>query len=255
MRGRWLALFPLALLPALGLGYFGGVLPAPTGRASTPYSDEAWAEALDAHARGASPEALTAVTRYAARLNAARPDGPEEWEAFWLNAYDALALQRLLGSDAPAGAIWRALWPHAVGGRWLTLDAIERRLRASEDPRIYFALTRSGRADPALPEVPFRARTLDRQLNAAARLYLGDAGHVQLREKTLHLPPLLGGELKEMAERDLSQSLLQLVWTFLPRECEAYPGCVTRAALDQACGPHLDACPVRFDVPAPTHPR
>jgi hypothetical protein len=168
-------------------------------------------------------------------------------EAFWLNAYDALALQRLLSTGQPPGALRRALWPHAIAGRWLTLDAIERRLRASGDPRIYFALTLGRRGDPELPEAPFRASTLDAQLNLAARRYLEDAHHVRLEDGTLHLAPLLGGELRTLAERDASQRLLQLLWTFLPRECQGYPGCVTRAALDQACGHHLDSCPIRFD--------
>lgn len=248
MTGRRLLLLPLALLPALGLAFFGGVLPAPRSAAAGSYSDAAWAEALAAQAQDSKVAALKAVRRYTAQLSSAQPNGPAERESFWLNAYDALALQTLLSTGGPAGKVRRALWPHAVAGHWLTLDAIERRLRATGDPRIYFALTLSGHGAPPLPEAPFRRLTLDRQLNDAARRYLADAHHVRLREKTLHLTPLLGGELKAMAERDVSQTLIQLVWTFLPRECEGYPGCVTRAELDRVCGPHLDACPVRFDV-------
>jgi hypothetical protein len=227
------------------------VLPAPRAKTTSAYSDAAWERALRAHGQREKAEALEATRGFLAQLDAAQPEGPKATEAFWLNAYDALALERRLSTGKPPGRVWRALWPHAISGRWLTLDGVERRLRASGDPRIYFALTLGRRGDPELPEAPFRAGTLDAQLNAAARRYLDDSRHVRIEDGVLHLAPLLGGELRALAERDASQRLVQLVWTFLPRECQSYPGCVTRAALDRACGPHLDACPLHFDAAAP----
>ena len=48
---------------------------------------------------------------------------------------------------------------------------ILRRLRATGDPRIYFALTLSGHGAPPLPEAPFRRLTLD--LAGGKRLFQG----------------------------------------------------------------------------------
>lgn len=252
--GAKLALTPLAVLPALALAFWGGVLPAPAPKSDAPYSDVDWGRALEAMHRGDEREAAESVGRYLAQVKSAGPNTrpvqfprPAEVEAFWLNVHDALALQAFLAGGGPPGALARALKPHAIAGHYVTLNGIERRLRASDDPRIYFALTLLRPEDPPLLDVPLRGATLDAQLNDAARRYFGEPKNLRIADGTLHLSPLLGGPVKEMADRVAEQSLMQFVWTFVPRVCDEYPGCVTRDEIDDLCGARLDGCRVVID--------
>jgi hypothetical protein len=256
-RGAKLALIPLALIPALALAYFGGVLPAPRPSSQEAYTDSDWAAALQAISQGDTAHARLAVARYLAEVRGAGPSsrphqfpGAAEVEAFWLNVYDAIGLEASLRHGGAPGAFSRAVVPHPIDGRYLTLNAIERRLKASGDPRIYFGLTLGRPGEPPLPDQPFRGATLDVQLNQAARRFFEEPRNIRISDGVLHLAPLLGEDLRRMAEKVPEQSLLQLVWTFLPRACASYPGCVTRADLDQACGDKLDRCQIRFDADA-----
>ena len=66
-------------------------------------------------------------------------------------------------------------------------------IRERGDPRIHFALNCMVRSCPRLPQLPFRAETLDAQLDGAAEEFLNDTRHVKLspEERTVYLSSIL----------------------------------------------------------------
>jgi len=153
-----------------------------------------------------------ALDRYVRSLDvapatlAAWPRG--EREAFWLNAYNALALQTAVANYPIRGS--SALYPrnsirqvpgaferltHRVAGQTLTLDAIEQRLLSEfGDARIVFALGRAALGSGRLRSEVFAAGRLDAQLQegvaeCAARL---TCVTVNRETKTLTVTPMIG---------------------------------------------------------------
>jgi len=103
--------------------------------------------------------------------------------AFHLNAYNALAMYNALHSgvlpvDTVTFFYFRELM---LGGRWTSLYAYENDvIRPLGDERVHFGLNCMVRACPRLPREPFRAATLDAQLDAAAREFFGKPLHVRV---------------------------------------------------------------------------
>jgi hypothetical protein len=80
-----------------------------------------------------------------------------------------------------------------VGNQPVTLRDYRERIRQLGDPRLHFALTSQLATDPGLAREPYRASTLDAQLNRAARAFLGEDRNVRVddAERTVTLSPLL----------------------------------------------------------------
>ncbi len=126
------------------------------------------------------------LDRYLASLDAAAA-GSESWPhdrqiALWLNAYNGFVLQTIV-SNYPLhgrssayppdsirqvpGAFERTL--HRVGGRSLTLDAIENTvLPAFKDPRVYFALGRGAVGSGRLRSEAYMDSRLGAELQSVA---------------------------------------------------------------------------------------
>ncbi|MGH7162453.1 MAG: DUF547 domain-containing protein, partial [Planctomycetota bacterium] len=104
--------------------------------------------------------------------------------AFWIDAYNALTLHRVLETIPESGpysvrdveGFWtKRTWE--VAGRKVTLDLIEHEILRKElrDPRIHFAINCASRSCPPLAPVPYaEAADLDQALSRAARAYLAD---------------------------------------------------------------------------------
>jgi hypothetical protein len=119
-------------------------------------------------------------------LDAADPAGlgsRAETLAFWINAYNVLAIEVVLrrypvGSIRDAGSLLRPVWKREagrVGGKPRTLDEIEHRiLRPLGEPRIHGAIVCASLSCPPLLREPYRAATLDAQLDANVRRWLAD---------------------------------------------------------------------------------
>lgn len=276
MRRRSLALAAACGLLALAgvalLLYVRGAFPAgvPPGLATVDYGP--WARALrhvDSRGRvdfDALKKDRADLDAFVASLARASPrNHPELFPtaddrlAWWLNAYNALALQALLDrwpdvrgpSDLALGRFhWGLSWP--VGGRRLTLKAIlDGELRDGfHDARVHFAAACGDGTCAALENTPYVGDTLDPQLNDAGRRFMQQKGNVRFEGKTVHLNPLLRRyEVDFLAALpEGRRHLLQIVWAFLPDTCAERPGCETRGDLDRQCGPALDACTVR-DAP------
>jgi hypothetical protein len=148
------------------------------------------------------------LDRYRAQLAAAPlPTARPEVLALFINAYNAHTLALVLATLPadqgawPAWSItqatrgdlnpWQA-FDMAVAGRRYTLDAIEHQvLRPLGDPRIHMAVNCASRSCPPLAAEPFRAATIDAQLEAVARDFANDPYHVRLAGAVVTVNPIL----------------------------------------------------------------
>ena len=124
---------------------------------------------LDAYLNGVATASIDSASR-------------DEQLAFWLNAYNALALRTVIdhapipqrSREYPPGSIRQIpgafeRLTHRVAGRTVTLDQIEQTiLPGFKDPRVYFALGRGAVGSGRLRSEPFTGAGLERQLTEVA---------------------------------------------------------------------------------------
>jgi hypothetical protein len=105
--------------------------------------------------------------------------------AFWINAYNILAIQTVLSgypleSIRDLGSFFSPVWKREageIGGQPVTLHEIEHEiLRPMREPRIHAAIVCASTSCPSLSRKPFTARDIDTQLTAAFRRFLADTG-------------------------------------------------------------------------------
>jgi hypothetical protein len=142
----------------------------------------------------------------------ATPDEERAWTrderlAFWINAYNAFTLRAIV-DHYPIRAPWLTLQPRnsirqidgvwtkltwKAAGRTLTLDDIEHKILRPEfkEPRVHFAINCASVGCPPLAADPYRAATLDAQLDAAARRYLASAQGLRIQGDTLLVSKIL----------------------------------------------------------------
>jgi hypothetical protein len=133
--------------------------------------------------------------RVVASLEAADParlEGRAEKLAFWIDAYNVLAIDWIVRNH-PVESIkdlGSLLWPvwrreaGRIGGRPYTLHQIEHEIiRPLDDPRTHAAVICASTSCPALRREPWRADRLDAQLDDAMRIWMAD------REKGLRVEP------------------------------------------------------------------
>lgn len=126
------------------------------------------------------------VDRVAAQL-AAFPLGKltsrEEKLAFYINAYNVLAMKMVLDhwpleSIKDVGSFISPVWERPagqLGGQAVTLDELEHRvLHPIGEPRIHFAIVCASVSCPDLRAEPYTAGRLDAQLDNQVRLFLGN---------------------------------------------------------------------------------
>ncbi len=108
----------------------------------------------------------------------------EEKLAFYINAYNILALKMVLDhwpvdSIKDVGNLLSPVWKKAagvIGGQEVSLDAIENEvLRPMGEPRIHFAIVCASVSCPDLRTEPYSADKLDAQLDDQAGLFLNNA--------------------------------------------------------------------------------
>ncbi len=109
----------------------------------------------------------------------------EQQLAFWINAYNILAIDLVakhypIASIRDIGTLLRPVWKRpagSAGGRTVTLDEIEHGIvRPLGDPRSHAAVICASTSCPALPREPLTAARLGDQLDAAMRQWLADPG-------------------------------------------------------------------------------
>ena len=103
--------------------------------------------------------------------------------AFWINAYNVLAIDVVLqhyplASIRDAGSLLRPVWKRPAGraaGAERSLDEIEHRiLRPLGEPRIHAAIVCASSSCPSLRREAYRAERLETQLEDALRRFLAD---------------------------------------------------------------------------------
>jgi len=101
--------------------------------------------------------------------------------AFWVNAYNILTIDLILQhypieSIRDIGSFLFPVWNVEVAtieGKAISLGEIEHEiLRAMDDPRIHGAIVCASTSCPPLARTPFRAETIDADLDAAMRRWL-----------------------------------------------------------------------------------
>lgn len=187
---------------ALGLGACASVPRpglAPATPAAPPYP--AWAEVLRQYAdrEGRVDFAALSVNRsdldrFVAYIYDISPEnqpalfrGRTSVLAYHLNAYNALALHKVLERGIPHTlAGWRRLaffyfGPVQVGGTRMNLWHHKNRvIRPLGDPRVHFALNCLSVSCPRLPREPFLPERLDEQLEREARAFFADPRNLQV---------------------------------------------------------------------------
>lgn len=127
----------------------------------------------------AYPKALAAF----ARFDPARLKTRAERLAFWIDAYNLLAIRTVIdtgvtGSIKDAGGWFRPVWKRpagVVGGRERTLDGIEHGiLRPLGEPRIHLAVVCASLSCPDLRPEAYTPDRLEAQLDDQARRFLAN---------------------------------------------------------------------------------
>jgi Protein of unknown function, DUF547 len=106
--------------------------------------------------------------------------------AYYINAYNALAMYNVLESGMPKdlnAVKVRFFYRNklVLGGEKMSLYDLENKIiRPMGDPRVHFALNCMVRGCPRLPREPFRADQLDMELEATAQYFLNEDRNVQV---------------------------------------------------------------------------
>ncbi len=118
----------------------------------------------------------------------------EQKIAFYLNAYNVLAIQKVvenwpLDKLKSLGNFIRPVWTHPAGkvcGEAMTLRKLEHEiLRQLGDPRVHFALNCASVSCPDLRIEPYVAERIDQQLAEQTQLFLSQEGKGMLVEGEL----------------------------------------------------------------------
>ncbi|MBA3884156.1 MAG: DUF547 domain-containing protein [Acidobacteria bacterium] len=123
--------------------------------------------------------------------------------AFWLNAYNAFTLRAIV-DHYPIRGGWFTIHPRnsirqidgvwtdltwRAAGRTVTLDGIEHGIirPTFKDARIHYAVNCASISCPPLAAVPYRASTLDAQLDEAGRRFLASPVGLRVDGETLRV--------------------------------------------------------------------
>ena len=105
--------------------------------------------------------------------------GPDGGMAFYLNAYNALAIQGILDGGSPESPRSRRKFfrkkQYFLLGEPITLEELEReRIMSMGDPRIHFAIVCASMSCPRLASRAYRPQQINTQLHEAARRFVND---------------------------------------------------------------------------------
>jgi len=145
-------------------------------------------EVLHAHVRDglvdypaiAKEARFGAYLRHLTRVDPNALPTRDERLAFWINAYNAFAIQGILEGLSPGTFFGRYEYfikrRYQVGGAMINLYDLERAvlLKEFKEPRIHFAIVCASRSCPRLRSEAYAAQGLTAQLEESARLFIND---------------------------------------------------------------------------------
>ena len=125
----------------------------------------------------ADPRFMVYVEALAAPLPADTPRN--EQLAFYINAYNALAIKGILDGQSPSSLLGRYKYfkgtEYDIGGQQMNLYDLEREVIIPYgEPRIHFAIVCASASCPPLRAEAYTANRLEAQLEDQARVFLGD---------------------------------------------------------------------------------
>ncbi len=151
-------------------------------------SHEAWDRIVQAHVRDGQVEypaietdgRLEGYLQELNRIDPTRLPTRQDRLAFWINAYNAFAVQGILAHYSPK-TLWgryryfigRDYW---VGGTTINLYDLEREVLIAQfhEPLMHFAIVCASTSCPKLQSWAYQPDQLDRQLARAAREFIND---------------------------------------------------------------------------------
>ena len=161
-------------------------------------------------------EALGAYLSQLGAVSEADLEGASETDrlAFWINAYNACMLDRVVRhypierarglarlknavAGRPANSVWQITdvftEPHClIAGSNRSQDQIEHEIiRPMGEPRIHFAINCAARSCPPLIPEAYDGARLDEQLDARVRAFMADPAHFRLEGNTLQVNKVL----------------------------------------------------------------
>lgn len=215
--------------------------PGGTGSVDHPLLEDALRELAEG-GTSALPAVQPVLTAYLEKMRNVDPDAltSDGAKAFWLNLYNAGALQ-LAGTALAAGEDSVLRVPGAfqapfveIAGVPLSLDDVEHaKVRRFGDPRIHAALVCGSVSCPTLRSLPYEARGLSEQLDDQMRFFLANGGAVVDRaEHTIHLSRIFGWFGSDFVRPDRmptfvpsrSRSVLRSIRPWLEGEAESLAG-------------------------------
>lgn len=129
--------------------------------------------------------------------NPAAYQTPDEQKAFWINAYNFFTIDLIVREGERKtiknlGGVFSSPWKRytwTLAGRDYSLDEIEHKiLRPIGDPRIHFAINCASISCPDLRAEPYRAKSLDAQLDDQTKTTLGNpAKGLRLANKSVYV--------------------------------------------------------------------
>ena len=164
------------------------------------------------------------LVRSLAASDPARLESRTEKLAFWINAYNVLAIEIVrqnhpVDSIRSIGSLFSPVWKRpagSIGSRPYSLDEIEHRiLRPMGEPRVHAAIVCASNSCPPLRREPYRADRLEAQLEDNVRRWLADprkGARIDRASKTLWLSPIL-----DWFEEDFRQGVIPFVTSHVPR--------------------------------------
>ena len=138
------------------------------------------------------------LDRYLASLERASPDSDparfptrDEQLAYWLDAYNAMVFRGVLARGPETESVWGdglfglgffTARNVVLGGRRMSLKSLEDEIvrRRFRDPRVHAALNCASRGCPRLPRQAFEGPTLNAELDAAMREFVGEERNVRV---------------------------------------------------------------------------
>jgi len=125
-------------------------------------------------------ERFGAYLRLLDRVDPSSLPSRDQQLAFWINAYNAFAVQGILEGESPAPYIgWYYYFKvrgYAVGGEMINLYDLEHAILRAQfnEPRVHFAIVCASVSCPKLQPWAYEGRQLERQLDQVAQEFVND---------------------------------------------------------------------------------